>query len=265
VFGIHSPAAEMKPYGAYILLGIVEGFKNTFGEWTTALTEWYSSYITPWFTAQKWSELYSTIKDALKKTWDETVGAWKTDISNWWDREVSPWFTLEKWKSIMAKIPGAFTTTFQNAIDGARAMLNKFIDWFNDKMKFRWDNVEIAGKTVIEGGSFQLFKIPNIPAFASGGYPTTGEMFLARESGPELVGRIGNRTAVANNDQITDGIATAVTVANAEQNQLLREQNQLLRAILDKPGVNKGDVVDLWKSGAEDYRQSTGQQLGMSY
>lgn len=265
VFGIHSPAESMKPYGGYILLGIIEGFRNTFGEWAASLNEWYSSYISPWFTAQKWSDLYNTIKEQLKKTWDETVGAWKTDIASWWDKEVSPWFTLKRWKDIMAKVPEAFTTTFSNAIEGARALFNKFIDWVNDKMKFQWDDVEFAGKTIIESGSFQLFKIPNIPAFASGGYPTTGEMFLARESGPELVGRIGNRTAVANNDQITDGIATAVTVANAEQNQLLREQNQLLRAILAKPGVNKGDVVDLWKSGAEEYKQNTGQQLGMSY
>ena len=46
--------------------------------------------------------------------------------------------------------------------------------------------------------------------FAEGGFPTMGQMFIARESGPELVGRIGNKTAVANNDQITQGIASAV-------------------------------------------------------
>lgn len=210
VFGIHSPAAEMKPYGAFILLGIVEGFKNTFGEWTTALNEWYTSYIAPWFTAQKWSELYRTIKDVLKKTWDETVGQWKSGIASWWDREVSPWFTLEKWKGIMSKVPDAFTTTFSNAIAGARSLFNKFIDWLNEKMKFQWDSVEIAGQTIVEGGSFQLFKIPNIPAYASGGYPTTGEMFMARESGPEFVGRIGSRTAVANNEQITTAMKNAI-------------------------------------------------------
>jgi hypothetical protein len=35
-------------------------------------------------------------------------------------------------------------------------------------------------------------------------------MFIARESGPEMVGSIGGRTAVANNDQIVTGIAQAV-------------------------------------------------------
>lgn len=47
-------------------------------------------------------------------------------------------------------------------------------------------------------------------AYATGGFPSTGEMFMARESGPELVGRIGNRTAVANNDQIIAGIQQGV-------------------------------------------------------
>ena len=40
--------------------------------------------------------------------------------------------------------------------------------------------------------------------------PTTGEMFIAREAGPEMVGRIGNRTTVANNDQIVKGIEQGV-------------------------------------------------------
>lgn len=46
--------------------------------------------------------------------------------------------------------------------------------------------------------------------YASGGFPQNGEFFMARESGPELVGRMGNRNAVANNDQITEGIKGAV-------------------------------------------------------
>jgi hypothetical protein len=46
-------------------------------------------------------------------------------------------------------------------------------------------------------------------AYADGGFPEKGEMFLANGNGPELVGNIGNRAAVANNDQITESIAIA--------------------------------------------------------
>ena len=46
--------------------------------------------------------------------------------------------------------------------------------------------------------------------FANGGYPDEGQMFIARENGPEMVGTIGGRTAVANNDQIVEGIRQGV-------------------------------------------------------
>lgn len=54
--------------------------------------------------------------------------------------------------------------------------------------------------------------------YASGGMPSVGEAFIARESGPELVGVIGGRSAVANNDQIvqavSQGVYSAVVSAN---------------------------------------------------
>lgn len=48
---------------------------------------------------------------------------------------------------------------------------------------------------------------------ANGGFPSAGELFVARENGPEMVGRIGARAAVANNDQIVAGIAKGVREA----------------------------------------------------
>lgn len=94
--------------------------------------------------------------------------------------------------------------------------------------------------------------IPNIgaytpPQFAEGGFPNTGEMFMARENGAtELVGSIGNRAAVANNDQIISGIAEGVSDANSAQNALLEIANQYLRIIAAKTGQNPiGPSVDL--------------------
>ena len=57
-------------------------------------------------------------------------------------------------------------------------------------------------------------------AYAEGGFPETGQLFVAREAGPELVGNIGNKSAVANNDQIVEGIAQA---AYQGVSQALRE------------------------------------------
>lgn len=46
--------------------------------------------------------------------------------------------------------------------------------------------------------------------FATGGFPDVGQLFIANEAGPELIGNLGGRTAVANNYQIEEGIARAV-------------------------------------------------------
>lgn len=47
--------------------------------------------------------------------------------------------------------------------------------------------------------------------YYNGGFPASGEMFIARENGnPEMVGAIGNRTAVANNDQIVQAVSLGV-------------------------------------------------------
>ena len=75
-----------------------------------------------------------------------------------------------------------------------------------------------------------------VRGYAQGGFPDIGQLFMAREGGPEMVGQIGSRTAVANNDQIVSGIANGVAAANESQNALLAEQNALLRAILEKEG-----------------------------
>lgn len=75
-----------------------------------------------------------------------------------------------------------------------------------------------------------------IPAFASGGYPRAGSLFIAGERGAELVGSMGGSTAVANGDQIANGIANGVAAANETQNTLLREQNAILREILATGG-----------------------------
>ena len=49
-----------------------------------------------------------------------------------------------------------------------------------------------------------------VRAYATGGFPDVGQMFIARERGPELVGTIRGRSAVANNDQIIAGISSGV-------------------------------------------------------
>lgn len=58
-------------------------------------------------------------------------------------------------------------------------------------------------------------RIPSLSVswYKDGGYPAVGELFVAREAGPEMVGKMGNRTTVANNQQIVEGISEGVYAA----------------------------------------------------
>ena len=97
--------------------------------------------------------------------------------------------------------------------------------------------------------------IPRVQLMAEGGILDAGQLFIAREAGPEMVGSIGNRTAVANNDQIVAGIASGVASANSESNALLREQNTLLRAMLEKESGVYLDGKKITKSVEKNQRE----------
>lgn len=81
--------------------------------------------------------------------------------------------------------------------------------------------------------------------FADGGFPDDGQLFLAGESGPEFIGSMGGHTAVANNDQIVEGIREGVESAMAKQNELLRQQNELLKALLEKESTSEISVSSI--------------------
>ena len=88
-----------------------------------------------------------------------------------------------------------------------------------------------------------------VKEYASGGFPEQGQLFISRESGPEMVGTIGGSTAVANNDQIVAGIQNGVAAANAEQNGLLAALVQIGSELLRKeltisPSAALGQVVE---------------------
>lgn len=87
--------------------------------------------------------------------------------------------------------------------------------------------------------------LPRIKTFADGGFPDEGQIFIARESGTEMVGNMGGHTAVANNDQIVDGIREGVESAMTKQNELLRQQNELLKALLEKESTSEISVSSI--------------------
>lgn len=113
----------------------------------------------------------------------------------------------------------------------------------NDTTKSAWNKAANAWNANVLTRS-----LGKLPTLAEGGFVESGQLFIARESGAELVGTMGGQTAVANNDQIVTGIQNGVAQANAEQNALLRQQNNLLAQLLQKdytisPSIGLGQVI----------------------
>lgn len=162
---------------------------------------------------QKSSTALERLKEVAQRTADDTTT--KTADAR---RKINSEMTLtqEDIDKTSQKIKDAFSKdswTFDGVADGLR---ETFEDAKN-AIKGVWNGIadSLNGSHSVFGRSFDI----NLPKlYASGGFPSQGSMFIAGESGAELVGNINGRTAVANNDQITTGIASAVYAAMVSAN-----------------------------------------------
>lgn len=221
-----------------LLDGILEKLKNV-GTWIktnvfTPISNGIKNAFGIHSPAEEMKPLGENIFLGLTEGFSSKYDEFTTAITNWIDNYIKPWFTKEKWVGIMDKVPTAFKEIFTNAINVAVELFNKLIDWINDKFYFEWDEITIAGITVVPAGATQLITIPSIPKFATGGFPEDG-LFLVNHT--ELVGQFNNgRTAVANNDQIIEGIKQGVYEAVMAANSLQSTQPIDIRVVAELDG-----------------------------
>lgn len=129
-----------------------------------------------------------------------------------------------------------FVRQMANSIIG---LVNGVIDAINDMFHIQFNGLSVMGITLIPAFDIRLVDIPHIPFFEDGGFPNEGQLFIAREAGAEMVGAMGRRTAVANNDQIVEGISAGVSVAN---DGVIAAIYALLNVVKEKDfSVNIGD------------------------
>lgn len=210
-------------------------FQNT---WTSIKNIW--SVVYNWFNTNVVQPVYSIFSKVTTniKTFFET--AW-TGIKSTWT-SVSSWFTT----NVITPVQTAFNTVttaiggfFTNLWAGIKDTFNGVASWFKTNVtdpigSFFKGTINIvidALNALIRGlnrinitvpdwvakllgmakGSTFGFNIDTIPRLAEGGFVDSGQLFMARENGlTEMVGAIGNKAAVANNDQIVDGIRDGV-------------------------------------------------------
>ena len=131
---------------------------------------------------------------------------------------------------------------FETAVNWIIKGLNFFVENVNDALDIHIDIPNwVPG---IGGSQFTGFSLPEIPEFSfykfdKGGFPDKGSLFMANEVGnPELVGKIGNQTAVVNNQQIvkavSEGVFNAVVSAMSKTSSSGDSEKNEIHIYLDR-------------------------------
>lgn len=99
-----------------------------FDEMATRISDWWTNSVSPWFTAEKWSELWEGVKTAFSIKWGELAEWWNNStLVTWWEESVSPWFTSEKWSELYENIKQALVDKW-----------NEIVEWWSGTAIVGW-------------------------------------------------------------------------------------------------------------------------------
>lgn len=193
------------------------------GTWETIKIVW--GIVSGWFdtnviqpVASFFSGLWDGISSWAIKSWNK-ISTVFSGIAAWFDanviRPIVGFFT-DLWTDItviFGKVVGFFKGVINGVLSGLNSAISYAFGGINSILR-SIRGFSIAGFTPFSG--LREISVPQIPMLADGGFVDQGQLFIAREAGAEMVGSIGRRTAVANNDQIVEGIATATREGNED-------------------------------------------------
>lgn len=187
-------------------------------KWETGLTTMQTDFTT--FTANTLANFLS-FQAQMNTGMTDFTTVFPIGWSNMWRGMTN--IAIVQWNSVL--------TVMEKGMNNAVRAVNNIIREIN---RTSW----ITG---ISLGYISQVKVDRIQYMADGGFVDEGQLFIARESGAEMVGAMGRRTAVANNDQIVEGISAGVSVAN---DGVIAAIYALMNIIEDKDlSVSIGDDV----------------------
>ena len=230
-------------------------------KWTdikTGWTEWKSDFMT------SWEECKTTFKTGWDTLWDNVAQKWtdwKANFMRGWEDFKTEF--KQGWASFWTGIGNFFIGLWNGLVTAVEDACNIIIDMVNYVIAKMGAILAFLGISIPQVSHIKLDRVEylEVPAFEDGGFPDMGQFFLARESGAEMVGQIGRRTAVANNDQIVSGITNGVREGNGDLlSALFTICDRVVRSIEE----NGGDVVigDETIGRANDrYQQTRGPKV----
>ena len=147
-------------------------------------------------------------------------GKWNA-IATWFNTTVSP--IIKKWFDVEVYLP-TFDMGMSKAVSSAKAACAGISGAINSIPSYKGVTVGVRlsmadYRIQVSGG---MIGGATVRLFGEGGFPQLGQLFIANESGPELIGTIGGKTAVASNNEIT-GISDTIRETSATTAALLAQ------------------------------------------
>ena len=190
-FGIHSPSTVMAEQGKYIIDGLLKGVKDNISKFLNYIKEIPGKVL----------KAIGNIKNKVLQKGSDIVSGLKDGFTE----------KVSTFTSVLGTLPETIRNAIPNLFDVGSSIIQNFANGFSSvhipMPHIGWDWT--GGSIRIGNFSFSLPRF-NLQWYAKGGFPEMGQLFIANEAGPEMVGKMGNRNAVANNNQIVDGIKNGV-------------------------------------------------------
>lgn len=248
--------------------------------WTTVKSVW--AVVSGWFKEHVTTPIknaFSSAKESIQKAFSSAktavTGAWNS-VSSWFKEHVTTpiknAFSKMKesvaeifsklWNSVKSGVAGAMNTVIsriETAINSLIGGVNTVLKGFNSVVsaaakvaKVKWSGVDLVPKV----------SLPKVKAYATGGFMDKYSIATVGENGlPEIMGTVGGKPAVAGSQEIT-GIKDAINSTSAQEVSLLRQQNQLLQAILQKNfGITTNDIGKAARDYGREHYNRTGDNV----
>ena len=159
---------------------------------------------------------------------------------------------LNGWTSLWSSVSVSFAGYWNNVLGNMTIGLNSIVYATNTIISA----VNALMRTIGYTGGISAIPTVSIPRYADGGFVDQGQLFIAREAGAEMVGSIGRRAAVANNDQIVDGITYGVREANDDVVTAIYAVAQQIIAEMRNQGNGGGGGYDFDRAVRDAQRRN---------
>lgn len=222
---------NLQTVGENLVTGFVTGINNKVATVTSTVDTLKNTITTA----------FSSMSTTAATDWDNGLTGMSASFTNFQTKALTSLTQFQTsftagWRTMWRGVGNAFVGQWNLILTSLERGINAAVDSLNNMIRQINKLSDLTGAVY---PTVSKISIEKIAYMANGGFVDEGQLFIAREAGAEMVGAMGRKTAVANNDQIVEGISAGVSIAN---DGVIAAIYALLDAVEEKDlSVNIGD------------------------